>query len=281
MSSSAAFISQTYFLPLSASPFHSTITRLCRNNFCGSGWAIQSNRGTRSGSCQSLVSDPMPRLCGEHTVQIREQAWQMGKQFWQFFFLHVFCVCHPHATWIPVQSTPPRITRVSQCCPFRLSWWWFWERPAQRGPPGSIWEQVSLAWYDVLFQEVGESGLGAICRWKQIKNTFILLLLLSSSSKSKWGNFKMKEPDRLAEGNTDFLWDRFPKPGRTFLIFMLRNKEKGYYISKTGWVHPTGQTQLGLEVALLWGSGSRHSGMAYGQRQGQEGGRADGHRKES
>lgn len=162
MSSSATYISQTYFLPLSTSPFNSTITRLCRNNFCGSGWATQPNNSTRSGSSQSLGGDlHAPTLENTLFKAYSEPEKRKSNPDKLFFFQSLpegFCVCHPHvplivsekaslSDGIQVQSTPPRITHVNWCCSFPLSWWCCEKDPLEdhhRAPlesrfPGLVW----------------------------------------------------------------------------------------------------------------------------------------------
>lgn len=167
MSSSANYISQTYFLPLSASSFNSTITRLCRNHFCGSRQAIETNSDTRSG-LHSPVGDPhAPTL--ENTLF---KAWRKPEK-WKSnldktFFLSlswVFCVCHPCVSWLfqkrdllvvgsqsRAHHPEPHVWAEVVHLPILVM---LWERPAQR-PSGPIWEQVFLAWYDALFHGMGQ-----------------------------------------------------------------------------------------------------------------------------
>lgn len=102
ISSFANYISQTYFLPLSASPFNSTITGLCRHNFCGSGQAIEPNSSPRSGLPQPSGWPPCP-LWRTHCSKHRESLKNGKAILIRLFFLSlpwVFCVCHPCVSWL-------------------------------------------------------------------------------------------------------------------------------------------------------------------------------------
>lgn len=166
MSSSAAYRSQTSFLPLSTSLFNSPITRLCRNKVCGSGRAEQADSGTRSGS--TLVGDLQPPLCWTHCSKHGASLKTRKAILINYFFSPCpwgFCVCHPrvtlivsekrsHSDGIQAQHTAPRITRGSWCYSFPLSWWC-----SEKDLPRDNHQASSESRYDALFYGVGE-----ICR---------------------------------------------------------------------------------------------------------------------
>lgn len=128
MSSSPTFISQTYFPPLSTLTFNSMITRLYRNNLCGSGRAIQTNSSTKSGSCQARCVTSTPSLWRIHYPRHRESLKNTKAVLTIYLFrvltLRGFWIYHPCFTptvsekgslsdRIQVQSTQHRITCVS------------------------------------------------------------------------------------------------------------------------------------------------------------------------
>lgn len=75
MSASATYISQTYFLPLSTSPFNSTITRLCRNSFLVQDEQYSPTMAPGVAFLRAYLVTSMPLLwrthCSKHTASLK------------------------------------------------------------------------------------------------------------------------------------------------------------------------------------------------------------------
>lgn len=108
MSSFVIFISRTYFPQLGTSTLNSTFTGLCGKNLCGSGRAIQSNRGTKSSSYQSSTGDlHAPAL--ENTLFKYKASLKNGKAIpTTYFFTVLTLLAFVFATHMSPQLFPKK-----------------------------------------------------------------------------------------------------------------------------------------------------------------------------